>query len=88
MRDIHLVGPTMTGKEKSAQASNGGLYCSHILQWIYVLALTGLTVYQFLSLQQVKEELAILKEVCILSCYEKGLSDCQRAGVSRRESTL
>ena len=53
----------MQEREKSQAVSYGGLRCSHLLQWIYVLALTGLTLYQFIELQNIKEEVAILKEV-------------------------
>ena len=73
VRVDHLGGLTMQEREKSQAASYGGLRCSHLLQWIYVLALTGLTLYQFVELQNVKEEVAILKEVRRCGFFCRGL---------------
>ena len=59
----------MAVDEKSSSARNGGLCLSQVLLWFYVLFLTGFTLYQFLELQHVKEEVSFLKEVCKLRTF-------------------
>ena len=67
----------MIATEKSVSYSNGRHCCSHALQWMYLLALTGLTLYQFVELHYIKDEVALLKQVkaymhftiLLYSCY-------------------
>ena len=53
----------MIAAEKSVSHSNGRHCCSHTLQWVYLLVLTGLTLYQFVELHYIKDEVALLKQV-------------------------